>query len=67
MNGLALWVHTPVAQAVGWALIHFLWEGAALAAVLAAPERYQTRLPANYRWDEVAKKLMQLYTAVLAE
>ncbi|MGD0869795.1 MAG: GWxTD domain-containing protein [Bryobacteraceae bacterium] len=36
MNGLALWVHTPVAQAVGWALIHFLWEGAALAAVLAA-------------------------------
>src|ERR1039458_4966774 len=32
----ALWVHTPVAQAVGWALIHFLWEGAALAAVLAA-------------------------------
>jgi len=36
MNALALWVHTPVAQAVGWALIHFLWEGAALAAVLAA-------------------------------
>jgi len=36
MNALALWVHTPVAQAVGWALVHFLWEGAALAAVLAA-------------------------------
>jgi GWxTD domain-containing protein len=34
MNALALWVHTPVAQAVGWALIHFLWEGAALAAAL---------------------------------
>jgi GWxTD domain-containing protein len=36
MNALALWVHTPAAQAVGWALVHFLWEGAALAAVLAA-------------------------------
>src|ERR1017187_9462257 len=36
MNALALWVHTPAAQAVGLALIHFLWEGAALAAVLAA-------------------------------
>jgi GWxTD domain-containing protein len=36
MNALALWVHTPAAQAVGWALIHFLWEGGALAAVLAA-------------------------------
>jgi beta-lactamase regulating signal transducer with metallopeptidase domain len=36
MNALALWVHTPAAQAVGWALIHFLWEGAALAAALAA-------------------------------
>ena len=36
MNALAPWVHSPVAQAVGWALVHFLWEGVVLGAVLAA-------------------------------
>jgi len=33
---LAELVHTPMAHALSWALIHFLWEGAALAALLAA-------------------------------
>ena len=33
---LAGLVHTPVAHALSWALIHFLWEGAAVAALLAA-------------------------------
>ena len=35
MSALAAWTNTPAAQAAGWALIHFLWEGAALAAILA--------------------------------
>jgi len=30
------WLRTPAAQALGWTLFHFLWEGAAIAAVLAA-------------------------------
>jgi len=29
-------VHTVAARALGWALVHFLWEGAAVAALLAA-------------------------------
>jgi GWxTD domain-containing protein len=29
-------LHGAAAQALGWALIHFLWEGAAVAALLAA-------------------------------
>jgi GWxTD domain-containing protein len=33
---LAGLVHTPIARALSWALIHFLWEGAAIAALLAA-------------------------------
>ena len=36
MNTLSTWVQTPGAQAVGWALVHFLWEGVALGALLAA-------------------------------
>ncbi len=35
MTLLVRWVETPLAQAAGWALIHSLWEGAAVAAVLA--------------------------------
>jgi len=33
---LESWVKTPIAEAVGWALFHSLWEGAILAAALAA-------------------------------
>jgi len=29
-------VHSAIARALGWALIHFLWEGAAVAALVAA-------------------------------
>jgi len=36
MNQLTAWIHRPLANALGWALVHFVWQGAALAAVLAA-------------------------------
>ena len=34
MSYIASWVHTPIAQALGWTLVHFVWEGAVLAAML---------------------------------
>ncbi len=36
MNLLETWVASPVAGAVGWALVHSLWEGAIVAAALGA-------------------------------
>jgi GWxTD domain-containing protein len=36
MRLLEAWVQTPLAAAVGWALLHSLWEGAIVAAALAA-------------------------------
>src|SRR5579864_4580570 len=36
MRLLETWVATPLAGAVGWTLLHSLWEGAIIAAVLAA-------------------------------
>lgn len=36
MKLLESWVATPAAAAVGWALIHSLWQGAVLALVLCA-------------------------------
>jgi GWxTD domain-containing protein len=35
MNALESWVRTPLAEALGWTLVHFVWEGAAIAALLA--------------------------------
>jgi GWxTD domain-containing protein len=35
MTLLETWVATPIVGAVGWALLHSLWEGAIIAAVLA--------------------------------
>ena len=36
MRFLEAWVATPLAQALGWTLLHSLWEGAIVAAALAA-------------------------------
>jgi bla regulator protein blaR1 len=36
MTILETWVATPLAGAVGWTLLHSLWEGAIIAAALAA-------------------------------
>lgn len=34
MNHLESWIHTPVAKALGWSLIHFLWQGMLIAFLL---------------------------------
>jgi hypothetical protein len=36
MRLLETWVATPLAGAVGWTLLHSLWEGAIISAALAA-------------------------------
>ena len=36
MNVLESWVRSPLAEAIGWTLLHSLWQGLIIAAVLAA-------------------------------
>ena len=36
MRFIEVWVESPLAGAIGWTLVHSLWEGAIIAAVLAA-------------------------------
>ena len=50
MSTLAFWIHTSLAQALGWALVHFLWEGAALAILLMAMLAVFRREPARRRY-----------------
>ena len=36
MTLLEIWVRTPGVEALGWTLLHFVWEGAAIALALGA-------------------------------
>ena len=40
----------PLAEAIGWALLHLLWQGAIVAAILAAILALLTRRSANVRY-----------------
>ena len=48
MTPLDTWVQTPAARALGWTLVHFVWEGAAIALGLAAALRAVRSSRARY-------------------
>src|SRR5438046_590417 len=48
MTPLDIWVQTPAAGALGWTLVHFVWEGAAIALCLAAALRAVRSSRARY-------------------
>ncbi len=50
MNSLAAFLTGPLAERFGWALLHFVWEGAAIAALLAVALRALRRRPAAARY-----------------
>jgi GWxTD domain-containing protein len=47
MSYLASWIHSGLAQALGWTLAHFVWEGAVLALMLALGLRLFRTAPAR--------------------
>jgi len=49
MSGIGI-LEGPVAQAIGWALLHLLWQGAVVAAILAAALALLARRSANVRY-----------------
>lgn len=61
---LRFWVGTPVAHALGGALLHFLWEGAAVAAVLAILLSVLRTPRARYRAAATALAVLPLAFAV---
>jgi GWxTD domain-containing protein len=66
MSQLAYWIHTPLAQALGRTLAHFLWEGALLAAVLLAMLRLLRAAPARRRYAVACVILAAMATAFAA-
>ncbi len=58
MSLLQAWVATPGATALGWTLVHSLWEGALMALVLAAALRAVRSAQARYAASCVALVLL---------
>ena len=48
MNILTSWLSPSLMHAVAWTLLHFLWQGAALAALAAAAMAFCSRAAARY-------------------
>ena len=57
-SALRLWAVTPAAHALGRALLHFLWEGAAIAALLAA--LFQFARSARLRYNLALASMLAL-------
>jgi len=58
MRFLESWVTTPLAQALGWTLLHSLWEGAIISAILGAALRATRSARARYASACVAMLVM---------
>jgi beta-lactamase regulating signal transducer with metallopeptidase domain len=50
MNGIGTLFGTPLAEAIGWALLHLLWQGLLVAAILAATLALLSKQSANARY-----------------
>ena len=60
MNTLMNWLSPSAMQATGWALLHFLWQGTALAALAAAAMALSRRTSTRYLLGVGALVLMLL-------
>ena len=54
---------TPFLQTAGWALIHFVWQGAAIAAVIATALHLLARRSANARYIVACAGLVAMLAA----
>lgn len=62
MNGIDVLIDQPVIQAVGWALLHFVWQGALLGALAAAALRVLRRSAPDVRYAVAAVALTLMAT-----
>jgi beta-lactamase regulating signal transducer with metallopeptidase domain/uncharacterized protein YnzC (UPF0291/DUF896 family) len=60
MTALTTWLSPTAMQSLGWALLHFLWQGTALAALAAAAMALCRRASARYLLGVAALVLMLL-------
>jgi len=65
MNAMQLFT-APLAQAIGWALLHLLWQAAIVAGILAATLALLSRHSANTRYAVSCAALTLVFTMFVA-
>src|SRR5216683_2413995 len=63
MNGLELLLGKPIFQALGWTLIHFIWEGALVAILYASVSLLLRRSTANVRYAAACVAMLMMLIA----
>jgi len=68
MSAIETVLRQPAAQAIGWALLHFVWQGALVAMVTAVALAFLRRSAADVRYvvSAVALSVMLTLPAVTA-
>ncbi|HMC58951.1 MAG TPA: M56 family metallopeptidase, partial [Candidatus Solibacter sp.] len=64
MSMLAHWAEAPIAKALGWTLIHFVWEGVLIAALLAAVLALNASASARLRYGLAALAMAAMPAAI---
>src|SRR5262245_44256375 len=63
MNGLETILAKPILQSLGWALLHFIWQGSLLALLYAASTIVLRRSSANLRYAVACLGLLLMLAA----
>lgn len=66
MSGLESLLSQPAVGRFGWTLVHFLWQGAGVAAMLATALLVLRRAPANARYAAACAALLLMVAAPVA-
>src|SRR5215216_3189429 len=66
MNAVEALLAKPVFQALGWTLLHFIWQGAALAALYATMSVFLRRCAASIRYSVACGALAMMLVIPLA-
>src|SRR6476659_3513917 len=63
MNGLEMLLGKPIFQALGWTLIHFIWQGALIAIIYAVVSVLLRRFSANVRYTAACAAMLLMLIA----
>src|SRR5262245_60857656 len=66
MNGFESLLDKPVFQALGWTLIHFIWQGALIAIVYASVSVLLRRFSASVRYAAACGAMLVMLVAPVA-
>ena len=66
MNAVRLLLRHPSTVALGWTLIHFIWQGAMIAALLGLANLCLRKARATVRYAAASGALLAMKVAILA-